>query len=271
MKKELVGNLCRQNIGQTRQNLNNNDQNKNNFSYFVEMLPKQLSTGVLYIEGRNKELPPKPNTSGGQTGQNPKNNDQNKNNFSFFEEMLPKQPPKTVLHNEGRNKELPPKPNKEGGETEMVDSLSYEQRSEMRYAALVKKALSNERTEFFREQGRKMNKETPFNEFDNTQIERFEDSSALEALEDVGSEFQVLKYSVTVRNELLYDAIAKLTGQMRDVILLAYWLQMSDQEIADETGMKRRTVNYNRRKAETKLKEILKGEGYDADNFFPKY
>jgi hypothetical protein len=107
MKKELGGRISRQRIEQTRQNLNNNDQNKNNFSYFVEMLPKQLSTGVLYIEGRNKELPPKPNTSVGQTSQNLKNKDQNKNNFSFFAEMLPKQPSTGVLYIEGRNKELP--------------------------------------------------------------------------------------------------------------------------------------------------------------------
>jgi RNA polymerase sigma factor (sigma-70 family) len=153
----------------------------------------------------------------------------------------------------------------------MVDSLSYEQKSEMRFGSFTKKSLKNEVKNFFRDMNSTAQKQVLFSELDDTQVERFEDNRAIEAFEDIGLEFQVLQYSVIVRNEMLYEAISKLPGQMRDIILLAYWLNMTDQEIADETGMKRRTVNYNRLKAQDRLREILKGAGYDADNFFPKH
>jgi RNA polymerase sigma factor (sigma-70 family) len=153
----------------------------------------------------------------------------------------------------------------------MADTPSYEQKTEMEYDALIKTALGNEKKNFFRDMERQMKKQALFSELDDNQVECFEDSGALEAFNFVDAEFQVLRYSVAVRDALLHDALSRIDEMARNVILMAFWLEMSDREIADDTGIPRRTVNKIRNKAYMKLKEILEGEGYDANSFFPKH
>ena len=46
--------------------------------------------------------------------------------------------------------------------------------------------------------------------------------------------FQVQGYNIPIRNEILANALVKLSEKKRDIILLAYFLDMTDQEIADK-------------------------------------
>lgn len=45
--------------------------------------------------------------------------------------------------------------------------------------------------------------------------------------------FQVQGYTIPIRSEILANALVKLSEKKRDIILLAYFLDMTDQEIAD--------------------------------------
>ena len=65
-----------------------------------------------------------------------------------------------------------------------------------------------------------------------------------------------------INNALLYDALARIDATMREVVLMAYGLNMSDREIADETGLERRTVNRIGKRALKALREILEGEDF---------
>jgi RNA polymerase sigma factor (sigma-70 family) len=152
----------------------------------------------------------------------------------------------------------------------MANMPSYAETTEMQFDAYVKNSIKNERKNFLRDLGRQREKQPLFSELDDALLLGLEDEYARKAFAEVDSEFQVLQYSVAVNDSLLYDALYFIDEQARGIILMAYWLEMTDQEIADETGLKRRTVNNIRNKTYQRLRAILEADGYDAKSFFPK-
>ena len=59
--------------------------------------------------------------------------------------------------------------------------------------------------------------------------------------------FHVRGYDVAIENEDLANALTVLPDDKRDIVLLAYFLDMTDQEIADKLDLVRRTVQYKAR------------------------
>jgi RNA polymerase sigma factor (sigma-70 family) len=163
----------------------------------------------------------------------------------------------------------------------MADYSSYEpahelesndsgQRTEAQYDAFVKKSLCREVKKFIRDTGRREAHETLFSEMDAADVSALEDSQALEYYGGVDSGFKVLEHTVAVHNDLIHDALSRIGERERGIILMSYWLKMSDLEIADETGIPRRTINSIKHSAHQHLRKILEDEGYGANNFFPK-
>lgn len=72
--------------------------------------------------------------------------------------------------------------------------------------------------------------------------------------------FEVLNCLVSVQNENLAHALKILPKDKREIILLAYFLDMSDREIAEKLNLFRSTVQRNRTNALKILKEQLAGE-----------
>jgi len=150
----------------------------------------------------------------------------------------------------------------------MANTPSYEEKIEMQYDAFIKSAFGKERKCFFRQLSRQMDKQTLFSDMDADHIESIADGYAIKAFDDIEAEFQVMQYSVFVHDDLLHNALSQLDHRTRDIVLLAFWMEMTDREIADETGIPRRTVNRIRNNAYEKLRKVLEDEGYDARNFF---
>ena len=73
--------------------------------------------------------------------------------------------------------------------------------------------------------------------------------------------FQVQGYTIPIRSEILANALVKLSEKKRDIILLAYFLDKTDQEIADKLDMVRYTVQRRRAKS---LKELKKEMEVDS-------
>ena len=69
--------------------------------------------------------------------------------------------------------------------------------------------------------------------------------------------FDVQGYDVAINNEKLADALTALPDDKRDIVLLAYFLDMNDQEIADKLNMVRRTVQYRRTSSLKEMKQRL--------------
>ena len=76
--------------------------------------------------------------------------------------------------------------------------------------------------------------------------------------------FQVQNYAVEIKDENLALALQMLPEDKREIVLLAYFLDMTDQEIANQLQAVRRTVQYKRANS---LKEIKKRmEGIQNEN-----
>ena len=76
--------------------------------------------------------------------------------------------------------------------------------------------------------------------------------------------FQVQNYAVEIKDENLALALQMLPEDKREIVLLAYFLDMTDQEIANQLQAVRRTVQYKRANS---LKEIRKRmEGIRNEN-----
>lgn len=71
--------------------------------------------------------------------------------------------------------------------------------------------------------------------------------------------FSVLGLDVAISDELIAQAIAALPEQKRDIILLAYFLDMTDGEIGEKLNLVRRTVQYKRTSSLAELKKLMEG------------
>ena len=69
--------------------------------------------------------------------------------------------------------------------------------------------------------------------------------------------FRVMNMDIRVENFLLGAALEKLDNDRRDIVLLSYFLEMTDQEIAKCLNLIRRTVSYRRGTTLKQLKKIL--------------
>lgn len=69
------------------------------------------------------------------------------------------------------------------------------------------------------------------------------------------TQFMVCEHRVTVHNDRLAQALGSLDCDKRDILLLAYFLDLSDKEIADKLNVARSTIQYKRTSS---LKEMRK-------------
>ena len=71
--------------------------------------------------------------------------------------------------------------------------------------------------------------------------------------------FQVLGYDIEEKDALIAEALQSLTEKKRNVILLSYFMEMSDAEIAREMNLVRSTVHEHRKRSLELLKNIMEG------------
>lgn len=79
------------------------------------------------------------------------------------------------------------------------------------------------------------------------------------------SRFKVLEYDIAVKDELLAEALQELPERKRDIVLLSYFLDYNDVEIAELLNLVRRTVNDQRNKALKDLKNRMEGNQHEQE------
>ena len=76
--------------------------------------------------------------------------------------------------------------------------------------------------------------------------------------------FDVLGYIVQIASDELAEAIISLPAEKRNIILLSYFLEMTDMEIAELLNMVRSSVAYRRTATLKLLKELMGGKTDDS-------
>lgn len=77
--------------------------------------------------------------------------------------------------------------------------------------------------------------------------------------------FEIDEFDITIRNELLAEAVKHLSERKRNIILMSYFLDMNDQEIAKRINLVRSTVIYHRESVLAKLKSIWRKMADDKE------
>ena len=72
--------------------------------------------------------------------------------------------------------------------------------------------------------------------------------------------FNVLGESIGVSDADLADALNVLPADRRDIVLMSYFFDLTDREIAERLNMARRTVAYKRTSTLRELKNIIESE-----------
>ena len=107
---------------------------------------------------------------------------------------------------------------------------------------------------------RKCVKETAFGELTASELEQ----TAVWDKHFMGEHvFEVLGLPVVVAGDLLADALAQLPEGKRDVILLSYFLGMTDREISEKLNIVHQTVSKRRLVTLKELREYLMKEGFE--------
>ena len=75
--------------------------------------------------------------------------------------------------------------------------------------------------------------------------------------------FEVLGRKIIVVGDLLAEALAQLPENKRDIILLSYFLGMTDREISERLSVVRQTISKRRGGILKELREYLEKEGLE--------
>mgnify|MGYP003047265933 CR=1 FL=1 len=109
-------------------------------------------------------------------------------------------------------------------------SSSDKERIQHQYDALAKKTLVGEAKSYRRTLAKRAAREITFSDLSESELAQL---FTTDEYESDYYRFQVSGFDVLVKNELLAEALNALPERKRDIILLSYFLDMSDAEIGE--------------------------------------
>ena len=136
----------------------------------------------------------------------------------------------------------------------MKSATSYEEDRQLTFDCYCKTILKNEAINIQKEYQRLNAVQTSFSELTAPQLAKL---SVYDEYSSDYSNFKVLEYDIAVKNELLAEALQELPERKRDIVLLSYFLDYSDVEIAELLHLLQRTVGYHRTTALERMKKRL--------------
>ena len=137
---------------------------------------------------------------------------------------------------------------------------NYELDKQHAFDAFCKKVLRNDVRNYYDEMKRLRDKEVSFSELSERELEQLSTTDKYFATEQT---FNVLGNDVIVTDESIAEALRNLPERNRDIILLSYFLELSDREIGKKLNLIRSTVQYQRTSTLRELKKIMEEENAD--------
>ena len=123
-----------------------------------------------------------------------------------------------------------------------------------RFDSFCKKALKGEVADYERHMAYRREHEITFSELSEQELRK------LYATDEYKSDsylFQALGYDIEVRDALIAETLQLLTEKKRNVVLLSYFMDMSDAEIAREMNLVRSTIHEHRKRSLEQMKKIM--------------
>jgi DNA-directed RNA polymerase specialized sigma24 family protein len=142
-----------------------------------------------------------------------------------------------------------------------VNPTSHELDKQRVFDSFCKKVLKNEALNCYGEMKRLRDKEVSFSELSAHELEQLSTTDKYFRAEQI---FNVLGNDIIVTDESIAEALRSLPEQRnRDIILLYYFLELSDGEIGKKLDMIRSKVQYKRTRTLQELKKMMEEENAD--------
>jgi RNA polymerase sigma factor (sigma-70 family) len=122
------------------------------------------------------------------------------------------------------------------------------------FDSFCKKVLREESRDYERQLAHILEREITFSDLSESILSRI---GVMDEYPSDHTYFDVLDYRVAVRNNQLAKALASLPSKKRDVVLLAFFLDMNDAEIAEKFNVVRTTIQRRRTSSLAELKSRL--------------
>jgi RNA polymerase sigma factor (sigma-70 family) len=144
---------------------------------------------------------------------------------------------------------------RKGGKS--MNSPNHEEHIQHTFDSYCKKILKGVAIDIQRENIRRSKHEINFSEMHVQEFLRLSATDDYFADEFI---FSVLGESVGVSNPILAEALNGLSTHRREIVLMSYFFDMTDKEIAERLKMARRTVAYQRTSTLRQLKNFIESE-----------
>ena len=120
---------------------------------------------------------------------------------------------------------------------------SFEDAIRLQFDCLARKVVARTVKNYDRELGRRARRETPFCELSEMELNHI---GVLDEYSVEFTSFDVFGSEVRIYDEQLCEAIKELNERRRNILLMSYFLEMTDAEIAEVMEMERFSVCRNR-------------------------
>lgn len=126
---------------------------------------------------------------------------------------------------------------------------------EQTFDSFCKKVIRNAAIDIHRELERQREREKSFSDLSESEVESL---SITDNYDLYTNEYDVLGETVIVRDADLGEALQYLQPQLRNIVLMRFFLDKSSNEIADKFNISKSTVAYRLEAALKQLKEQMK-------------
>lgn len=134
---------------------------------------------------------------------------------------------------------------------------SFQVTIENQFDYICKKAIEDERKDYFKYLSRLAKREVSFSDIGDYLVNQFATTDTYP------TDFQIFTLndiSVGIENDLLSEALRELPDKKREILLLFYFMDMSDSEIADLLNLNRSTVYRHRMSGLALIKKFMEEE-----------
>lgn len=135
-----------------------------------------------------------------------------------------------------------------------MKSSSFEQAIEAQFDCLVKKVINTTVKKHYRDMSRRQKHESPFSDLSEMELNR---CSSMDEYSCDYTAFNVLGMEIHVSDDQLSKALKILPERKRNIILLSYFMDMSDAEIGELMHLVRSTVYRHRTSTLKQIRELM--------------
>lgn len=141
--------------------------------------------------------------------------------------------------------------------------MSMEQNKQHTFDAYCKRIIKNEAINIQLEHDRQSRQEVNFSELSQRELEEVQGLRYIDHYAPERQIFVVQNTGFEIRDSDLARALSTLTQKQRSIVLLAYLLEMKDEQIARRLHLSRSVVQRDRTSTLEELRKLM--EGYEHE------